>query len=52
MKLLCWVLGHKWLEINRRHTKDLDHVDYKCTRCGYEASGADGLLVLPKRPSL
>jgi len=30
---------------------DLDHVDYVCANCGEEAGGADGLLVLPTRPT-
>lgn len=52
MNLLCWLFGHRWRETSRRHTSDLDHVEYKCARCGDEAGGADGLLVLEKRPSL
>ncbi|MGP1691894.1 MAG: DUF1660 family phage protein [Giesbergeria sp.] len=51
MKFLCWLLGHKWREISRRHTKDLDDVEYKCARCGDEAGGSVGMLRLPKRRS-
>lgn len=52
MKLLCWIFGHKWKEVNRRYTMDLDHVDYKCARCGSEEGGSHGMHVLPKRPKL
>lgn len=51
MKLICWIFGHWWKEVNRRNTMDLDHVDYRCVICGDKAGGADGLLVLPKRPT-
>lgn len=52
MNLLCWIFGHKWREASRRYTTDLDHVDYKCDRCGEKAGGPAGLFVPPKRPSL
>lgn len=51
-KFLCWIFCHRWRQIHRRHTMDLDHVEYKCSCCHDEAGGADGLLVLPKRPTL
>lgn len=49
-RFLCWLLSHRWEEVSRRNTMDLDHTEYRCTRCGEEAGGAAGLFIPPKRP--
>lgn len=48
-RFLCWLLGHRWREVNRRHASDLDHVEHRCSRCGEEDGGAEDLLKLKKR---
>lgn len=49
-RFLCWLFGHRWQEVKRRMTMDLDHVEYRCLRCDAEVGGADGLVQVPNRP--
>ena len=51
-RFLCWLLGHRWLEKSRSNTSDLDYVEHRCSRCGAEDGGAEGLLKLKNRPRL
>jgi hypothetical protein len=49
--LVCWLLGHHWLETGRVNTASSDDVSYECARCKDTCNGDPAQLIKPRRPA-